>query len=96
MSDALNAAAQALQAKIDEAGFDGSVKFEMEGEGVIRIADGAVSTEDGDAECTISASAETFQELFEGELDPTAAFMTGKIKIDGDMGQAMKLSQLLA
>ena len=32
---------------------------------------------------------------FEGELDPTAAFMTGKIKIDGDMGQAMKLSQLL-
>lgn len=96
MSDALNAAAQALQAKIDEAGFDGSVKFEMEGEGVIRIADGAVSTEDGDAECTISASAETFQELFGGELDPTAAFMTGKIKIDGDMGQAMKLSQLLA
>ena len=96
MSDALNAAVQALQAKIDGAGFDGSVKFEMEGEGVIRIADGAVSTDDGDAECTISASAETFQELFEGELDPTAAFMTGKIKIDGDMGQAMKLSQLLA
>lgn len=95
MSDALNAAVQALQAKIDGAGFDGSVKFEMEGEGVIRIADGAVSTDDGDAECTISASAETFQELFEGELDPTAAFMTGKIKIDGDMGQAMKLSQLL-
>ena len=96
MSDALNAAVQALQAKIDGAGFDGSVKFEMEGEGVIRIADGAVSTDDGDAECTISASVETFQELFEGELDPTAAFMTGKIKIDGDMGQAMKLSQLLA
>ena len=63
MSDALNAAVQALQAKIDGAGFDGSVKFEMEGEGVIRIADGAVSTDDGDAECTISASAETFQEL---------------------------------
>ena len=95
MSDTLNAAAQALQAKIDEAGFDGSVKFEMEGEGVIRIADGSVTTEDGDAECTITASTETFQELFAGELDPTAAFMTGKIKIDGDMAQAMMLSQLL-
>ena len=38
---------------------------------------------------------ETFHEMFEGELDPTAAFMTGKIKIDGDMGVAMKLGQLL-
>ena len=95
MSDSLNAAAEQLQAKINEAGFDGSVKFDMEGDGVLRIADGQVSTEDGDAECTITASAETLQELFEGELDPTAAFMTGKIKIDGDMGQAMKLSQLL-
>lgn len=96
MSDSVNAAAQALQAKIDEAGFDGSVKFDMEGAGVIRLVDGAVSTEDGDAECTITASMETFQELFDGDLDPTAAFMTGKIKIDGDMGQAMKLSQLLS
>ena len=43
MSDSLNAAAQALQAKIDEAGFDGSVKFDMEGAGVIRIVDGARS-----------------------------------------------------
>ena len=96
MSDSVNAAAQALQTKIDEAGFDGSVKFDMEGAGVIRLVDGAVSTEDGDAECTITASMETFQELFDGDLDPTAAFMTGKIKIDGDMGQAMKLSQLLS
>ena len=95
MSDSLNAAAQELQAKIDEAGFDGSVKFEMEGTGVIRIVDGAVSTEDGDAECVITGSVDTFQELFAGDLDPTAAFMTGKIKIDGDMSQAMKLSQLL-
>lgn len=95
MSDSLSAAVQALQSRIEEAGFDGSVKFDMEGGGVIRIADGAVTTEDGDAECTITASMDTLQELFEGDLDPTAAFMTGKIKIDGDMGQAMKLSQLL-
>jgi putative sterol carrier protein len=38
---------------------------------------------------------DTFQELFDGDLDPTAAYMTGKIKIDGDLGQAMKLSQIL-
>ncbi|MEO1492542.1 MAG: SCP2 sterol-binding domain-containing protein [Pseudomonadota bacterium] len=96
MSDALNAAADALREKMGSSGFDGSIKFEMPGEGVIRIADGEVSTEDGDADCTITAELETFQEMFEGELDPTAAYMTGKIKIDGDMGVAMKIGQVLA
>ncbi|MFK7944175.1 MAG: SCP2 sterol-binding domain-containing protein [Paracoccaceae bacterium] len=95
MSASLDAAAAALQEKIGSGGFDGSVKFDIADEGTIRIVDGAVSTEDGDADCTISASMETFQDMFEGELDPTAAFMTGKIKIDGDMGVAMKLGQLL-
>ena len=96
MSESLNAAAQALSNKLNESGFDGSVKFDIEDEGTIRIADGAVSLDDGDAECTISASMYTFKDMFAGELDPTAAFMTGKIKIDGDMGVAMKLGQLLA
>lgn len=95
MSDSLNAAARTLQSKIEESGFDGSVKFEIEGEGVIRIDGGTVTTEDGDAACTITAASDTFQEMFDGDLDPTAAFMTGKIKIDGDMNQAMKLSTLL-
>lgn len=96
MSDALNAAAEALKGKLGDSGFDGSVKFDIADEGVIRIADGAVVTEDGAADCTIAASMDTFQEMFDGELDPTAAFMTGKITIDGDMGVAMKLGQLLA
>ena len=95
MSTPLEAAAAALEEKMS-GGFDGSVKFDIEDEGVIVIADGGVSMEDADADCTISANMETFRELFEGELDPTAAFMTGKIKIDGDMGVAMKLAQLLA
>lgn len=95
MSDSLNAAAEALRGKIDGTGFDGSVKFDMEDEGIIRIVDGQVTTDDGDAACTITASMDTFQELFDGDLDPTAAYMTGKIKIDGDLGQAMKLSQIL-
>ncbi len=96
MSDALNAAAQALQQKLETSGFDGSVKFDIDGEGTLRVADGAVAVDDGDADCTIAASMDTLQDLFAGDLDPTAAFMTGKIKIDGDMGVAMKLSQLLA
>lgn len=93
MSEMINAAAKALQSRIT-GGFDGSVKFDMPGEGVIRIVDGAVITEDGDADCTITADPDVFKDMFEGELDPTSAYMTGKIKIEGDMGVAMKLSQL--
>jgi putative sterol carrier protein len=44
---------------------------------------------------TISASLDTFREIFDGELSPTAAYMTGRMKIDGDMSAAMKLSQIL-
>ena len=95
MSEVVSAAAAALSEKIGDSGFDGSVKFELTGEGVIRIVDGTVTTEDGDADCTIAADPETFKDMFDGELDPTAAYMTGKIRIDGDMGVAMKLGQLL-
>jgi len=95
MSD-LESAADALRAKMAGTEIGGTVKFDIEGEGTIRVSDGGVTTEDGPADCTISASMDTFQELFDGELDPTAAFMTGKIKIDGDMSIAMKLGQMLA
>ncbi|MEM6944726.1 MAG: SCP2 sterol-binding domain-containing protein [Pseudomonadota bacterium] len=43
----------------------------------------------------MSGDLDTFRDLFDGALDPTSAFMTGKIKIDGDMGAAMKLVQFL-
>lgn len=95
MSAALNAAVAALKEKLGGGGFDGSVKFDIEGEGAIRIAGDQVDIDDADADCTISGALDTFQELFSGELDPTAAFMAGKIRIDGDMGTAMKLSGLL-
>ncbi|MEM1162375.1 MAG: SCP2 sterol-binding domain-containing protein [Pseudomonadota bacterium] len=95
MSDVLEKAAAGLRERLGDGGFDGSVKFDIEGEGAIVINEDGVSTEDGDAACTISASVDTFQDLFAGELDPTAAFMTGKIKVDGDMSVAMKLGQLL-
>ena len=34
--------------------------------------------------------------ILDGELNPTSAFMTGKLKVDGDMGAAMRLSGILA
>ena len=44
---------------------------------------------------TISMSAADFVGLATGKLDPTMAFMTGKLKVRGDMGAAMKLQSLL-
>ena len=95
MSEALEAAATALREKFAGADFEGSVKFDVEDEGVIHLVDGVLSMEDGETDVTISASIDTFREIFDGELSPTAAYMTGRMRIDGDMSTAMKLSQIL-
>lgn len=94
MSEELDEAANALSQRVKPGEFDGSVKFDIEDAGVIRLDNEGVHKGDGEAECTISGSMDTFRDMFEGNLDPTSAFMTGKIKIDGDMGQAMKLASV--
>ena len=45
-------------------------------------------------DCTISASQEIFGKIIAGEQNPTSAYMTGKLKLKGDMGAAMKLQKL--
>ena len=95
MSERLDSAAEALRGKIAGSGFRGSARFEMADDGFLRVDDETVTSEEGEADCTIIASMETFREMFEGQLDPTAAFMTGKIRIEGDMGVAMRLAQVL-
>jgi hypothetical protein len=52
------------------------------------------SNDDAPADCTVKVSLEDFGKLMERKLDPMTAFMTGKIKIEGDMGVAMKLGNL--
>ncbi|MDA8747077.1 SCP2 sterol-binding domain-containing protein [Litoreibacter sp.] len=95
MSDVITKAVETLSAKI-EGGFDGSVKFDIEGEGSIMVDAAGVRAGDEDAECTMSADAETFEAILDGDLNPTAAFMSGKLSVDGDMGQAMKLGSVLS
>jgi putative sterol carrier protein len=96
MSDVIEAAVKALNEKIATAGFDGLAKFVIADEGAIMIdADGARAG-DEEADVTLSASADTFQSILEGNTNPTAAFMTGKLSVDGDMGLAMKLGSVLA
>ena len=95
MSDILNAAVATLNEKLS-GGFDGSVKFEIENEGCVRVDENGASIDDSDADCTLKANADTFQGIMSGDTNPTAAFMTGKLKVEGDMGAAMKLGSLLS
>lgn len=94
MSDIINEAVTVLSTKIGT--FDGSVKFVVEDEGAIMVDSDGVRAGDDDAECTMTADAETFKGILEGDVNPTSAFMTGKLSVDGDMGQAMKLGAALS
>jgi len=96
MSEMISAAVAALSAKIAD-GFDGTAKFDIDGEGAILIdGTGVRAAEEGDeADVTLSADADTFQEILAGDLNPTSAFMGGRLRLDGDMGTAMRLGGLL-
>ena len=79
-------------------GMNNTYVFDIEGAGVwsVAVADGAVTVSEGtsDADCTFSASEETFEKIASGEQNATTAYMTGKLKIKGDMGAAMKLQKI--
>lgn len=95
MSDTITAAVAALAAKMPD-GFDGVAKFVIEGEGAIMIDPSGVRAGDDPADVTMTASAEVFQAILQGEMNPTMAFMTGKLAVDGAMGLALKLGSALA
>jgi putative sterol carrier protein len=80
------------------AGMTNSYVFDIDGAGQwkVDVDDGKVTVTEGggDADAVISASEETFQKIVAGEQNPTSAYMTGKLKIKGDMGAAMKLQKL--
>jgi putative sterol carrier protein len=81
------------------AGMNNSYVFDIEGAGewTVRVEDGSVKVAEGaedGVDCTIAASEETFSAIAAGEQNPTTAYMTGKLKVKGDMGAAMKLQKL--
>jgi putative sterol carrier protein len=79
-----------------DSGLGKSVKFDFGSDGVVRIDGGTVDNQDLPADCTIQVAKSDFEQMAQGQLDPTMAFMSGKLKIQGDMGVAMKLQPLLA
>ena len=90
-----------LEGRVDPsktAGMSNSYVFEIDGAGTwkVDVDDGNVKVTEGggDADATISASEDTFEQIASGDMNATTAYMTGKLKIKGDMGAAMKLQKL--
>ncbi|MEM1066987.1 MAG: SCP2 sterol-binding domain-containing protein [Pseudomonadota bacterium] len=94
MSDVITQAVDALSGKLS-GGFDGSAKFVIEDEGAIMLDGAGVRAGDEEADVTLTADTDTFRAILDGELNPTSAFMSGRLKVDGDMGTAMKLGGAL-
>jgi putative sterol carrier protein len=103
MSESVQEFFQNLESRADPsktAGMTNSYLFDIDGVGQwkVDVDDGKISVSEGggdaDADAVISASEETFQKIVAGEQNPTSAYMTGKLKIKGDMGAAMKLQKL--
>ena len=92
---------ESLETRVDPAkakGMTASYKFNIDGAGSwnVDVDDGKVTVIEngGEADTTISTSDETFMKIAKGEQNPTAAYMSGKLKVSGDLGQAMKLQKL--
>ncbi|MCI2393594.1 SCP2 sterol-binding domain-containing protein [Aliiroseovarius sediminis] len=96
MSDVINGAVTALNEKM-EGGFDGgTAKFVLNGEGSIMVDGDGARAGDEDADVTLTADRDVFEEMLAGELNPTTAFMSGKLSVDGNMGLAMQLGAALS
>ena len=79
-----------------------SYKFVINGDGggtwVVDLTQpgGSIQAGDGDAKCTITMGSQEFLDLINRKLNPQMAFMTGKLKVAGDMSLALKLGALIA
>ena len=77
-------------------------QFELTGDDCkqffVSFIDGKASFGEGineDADITLTVSTDNFAQILEGKLNPNLAFITGKLKIKGDMQLALKLQAIL-
>jgi putative sterol carrier protein len=86
----------------DKAGnTNATIQFDLSGDQAakwyLKVADGQASAIEGQAEnpnVTLLADGRDAVKIFTGKMDPTAAFMSGKLKIKGDMGLAMRMQTM--
>ena len=83
----------------DTRGLEASYVFEIDGAGTwtVEVAGGRVTVNEGDrgGDCTIRTSEKTFRRIVDGKQNPLTAYLTGKLKVSGDVSAAMKLKEVL-
>jgi putative sterol carrier protein len=76
-----------------------SYRFDIAGVGSwhVDVNGGAVTVEESNApaDCTVATDEQTFLAVVQGEQSPIGAYMTGKIRVEGDMGLALRLRDLV-
>ena len=83
----------------EDSGLGARLKFDFGDDGIVFLdatqVPNVISNDDAEADCTLKISMNDFIAMTKGELDGTTAFMMGKLKIEGDMGIAMRLQSVL-
>lgn len=95
---------EAMPARLDAskaAGLNMSIAFDLSGEQAAQktlvIADGSAEIAEGiseGADATLIMDGDDYAAMISGELNPMTAFMTGKVKVEGDLGSVMKMQGL--
>ena len=96
----LDECTQAIRTKVGaDSGLAATLKFDCGDAGSIyidgRSAPNTVTNDGGDADCTVGISLENLAAMLAGELEPATGFMTGKLKVAGDMSVAMRLQRVI-
>lgn len=96
----LESITQSIRTKMgDDSGLEATLKFDCGADGVI-VLDGVsspntVSNTDSETDCTVTVSLENLQAMMDGQLNSVTGFMSGKLKVSGDMSVAMKLQRVV-
>jgi len=96
----LESITQSIRTKMgDDSGLEATLKFDCGADGVI-VLDGVsspntVSNTDSETDCTVTVSLENLQAMMDGQLNSVTGFMSGKLKVSGDMSVAMRLQRVV-
>ncbi len=96
----LETTTQAIRTKVGaDSGLEATLKFDLGDDGVIVIdaqaTPNTVDNQDREVDCTISISLDNLNAMLAGDLEPVSGFMSGKLKVSGDMGVAMRLQRVV-
>lgn len=96
----LDTTTQAIRTKVgDDSGLEATLKFDLGDDGVIVIdaqaTPNTVDNNDRETDCTVGITLDNLNAMLAGNLDPVSGFMSGKLKVSGDMSVAMRLQRVV-